>query len=73
MNTVTSEAVSIDARARAQSRFWLGVDGGGTNSRAAIVDEAGTIRGDLRGDRSVGPRRPKSRSQPTSACKSDSD
>ncbi len=50
MNTVTSEVVSIDARIYTQSRFWLGVDGGGTNSRAAIVDEAGTIWGEGRSD-----------------------
>lgn len=48
MNTVTSEAVSIDEHTH--SGFWLGVDGGGTNSRAAIVDAAGTIRGEGRSD-----------------------
>ncbi|MEK7831153.1 MAG: BadF/BadG/BcrA/BcrD ATPase family protein, partial [Acidobacteriota bacterium] len=47
---MTSEVVSIDARIYTQSRFWLGVDGGGTNSRAAIVDEAGTIWGEGRSD-----------------------
>ena len=48
MNTVTSEAVSIDAHTHTQSKFWLGVDGGGTNSRAVILDETGTIRGEGR-------------------------
>lgn len=46
MNTVTSEAVSIDEHTH--KRFWLGVDGGGTNSRAVIVDEAGTVLGEGR-------------------------
>jgi len=50
MNTVTSEAVSIDAHTHTQSRFWLGVDGGGTNSRAVILDETGAIRGEGRSD-----------------------
>lgn len=50
MNTVTSEAVSIDAHRHTQPVFWLGVDGGGTNSRAVIVDEIGTIRGEGRSD-----------------------
>ncbi len=48
MNTVTSEAVSIDAHTHTKSRFWLGVDGGGTNSRAVIVDETGAVRGEGR-------------------------
>ncbi|MBP6820762.1 MAG: hypothetical protein KA368_04430 [Acidobacteria bacterium] len=50
MNTVTSEVVLVDARTQTQMGFWLGVDGGGTNSRAAIVDEAGIVRGEGRSD-----------------------
>lgn len=50
MNTVTSEAVSIDAHTHTQPRFWLGVDGGGTNSRAVILDGTGTILGEGRSD-----------------------
>jgi Ethanolamine utilization protein EutJ (predicted chaperonin) len=46
MNTVTSEAVSIDEHTHRQ--FWLGVDGGGTNSRAAVVDQNGTVLGEGR-------------------------
>ncbi len=48
MNTVTSEAVSIDAHMHTQPRFWLGVDGGGTNSRAVIVNESGVVCGEGR-------------------------
>lgn len=28
------------------ARFWLGIDGGGTNCRAALADDAGTVRGE---------------------------
>ncbi len=48
MNTVTSEAVSIDVHMHTQPRFWLGVDGGGTNSRAVIVNERGIVCGEGR-------------------------
>jgi N-acetylglucosamine kinase-like BadF-type ATPase len=33
-----------------QMHFWLGVDGGGTNCRAAIADESGLIRGEGRSE-----------------------
>lgn len=48
MNTVTSEVVSLDAHTHTQSHFWLGVDGGGTNSRAVVIDETGAVRGEGR-------------------------
>jgi N-acetylglucosamine kinase-like BadF-type ATPase len=50
MNTVTSEAVLVDAHTQTKMGYWLGVDGGGTNSRAAIVDEAGIALGEGRSD-----------------------
>jgi N-acetylglucosamine kinase-like BadF-type ATPase len=30
--------------------FWLGIDGGGTNTRAALLDRAGRVRGEGRAD-----------------------
>lgn len=30
----------------AAPRFWLGIDGGGTNCRAALADDAGAVRGE---------------------------
>jgi N-acetylglucosamine kinase-like BadF-type ATPase len=48
MKIVTSKAVDncpqIDEQG--ESHFWLGIDGGGTNCRAAIVDDQGKIRGE---------------------------
>jgi N-acetylglucosamine kinase-like BadF-type ATPase len=48
MNTVTTKAVSstVSSKAVSQSHFWLGVDGGGTNCRAVVVDDAGEILGE---------------------------
>lgn len=43
METSIPPADSSDNRA---ARFWLGVDGGGTNCRAAIADDAGAVRGE---------------------------
>jgi N-acetylglucosamine kinase-like BadF-type ATPase len=31
-------------------RFWLGIDGGGTNCRAAVADDEGAVRGEGRAD-----------------------
>lgn len=49
MNTVTSDAVlpMVFSKAHSQTHqhFWLGIDGGGTNCRAAIVSEAGDLLG----------------------------
>src|SRR5262249_39800643 len=52
MNTVTPKAVSstdfagVLANPNLQSHFWLGVDGGGTNCRAVIADDAGKTLGE---------------------------
>jgi N-acetylglucosamine kinase-like BadF-type ATPase len=45
MNVVTSEVVFTAPQPAAQGHFWLGVDGGGTNCRAVIVDDGGKVIG----------------------------
>jgi len=52
MKIVTTKVVDTDFHAdeQAESHFWLGIDGGGTNCRAAIVDEQGKIRGEGRAE-----------------------
>lgn len=54
MNTPVSEGVLAEPpRSRhkeGRSKYWLGVDGGGTNCRAAIVDEDEVVRGEGRAD-----------------------
>lgn len=47
METPTPTAALNDSAA---PRFWLGIDGGGTNCRAAIADDAGTVRGEGRAE-----------------------
>lgn len=54
MNTVTFEAASAtvlpmaldEARVQTQPHFWLGIDGGGTNCRAAIGSPDGKVLGE---------------------------
>ena len=50
MDTLTPKAVSstvlADAHPHAQSHFWLGVDGGGTNCRASVANDAGETLGE---------------------------
>ncbi len=49
MSVVTSQAVSVEPQT-IQSHFWLGVDGGGTNCRAAIIDNDGIVIGEGRAE-----------------------
>src|SRR5262245_26733553 len=46
MSVVTFEGVSEEPQSIDQSNFWLGVDGGGTHCRAAIVDDDGEVLGE---------------------------
>src|SRR5215510_11393051 len=52
MKIVTSKVADKHPHAdeQTESHFWLGIDGGGTNCRAAIVDEQGKIRGEGRAE-----------------------
>jgi N-acetylglucosamine kinase-like BadF-type ATPase len=54
MNIVTSEAFLDNPprqrRIENQSKYWLGIDGGGTNCRAVIVDFSGAIKGEGRAE-----------------------
>ncbi len=50
MNTLTSEAVINELHTQHLVHYWLGVDGGGTNCRAAIVDDLGVLRGEGRSE-----------------------
>jgi N-acetylglucosamine kinase-like BadF-type ATPase len=46
MNAITSEEISASSppvRQSGRENLWLGVDGGGTNCRAVIVDDSGEI------------------------------
>ncbi len=45
MSAVISEVVSVAPQPIHQGHFWLGIDGGGTNCRAAIVDDEGKVIG----------------------------
>ncbi|MGH9768367.1 MAG: BadF/BadG/BcrA/BcrD ATPase family protein [Blastocatellia bacterium] len=46
MSVVTSESVSVEPQSIDQTNFWLGVDGGGTNCRAAIVGDDDEVIGE---------------------------
>src|SRR5262249_42421418 len=46
MSVVTFEGDSEEPQSIDQSHFWLGVDGGGTNCRAAIVVAGGEVIGE---------------------------
>lgn len=49
MSVVTFEDVSAEPQPidqLDQAHFWLGIDGGGTNCRAVIVDGAGDVIGE---------------------------
>lgn len=53
MSVVTFEDVSAEPQPidqLDQAHFWLGIDGGGTNCRAVIVDGAGDVIGEGRAD-----------------------
>src|SRR5262245_16334519 len=52
MKIATTKVIDTDLHAdeQVESHFWLGIDGGGTNCRAAIVDEQGKIRGEGRAE-----------------------
>src|SRR5262245_47184951 len=54
MNSLTSEAVTVEpsrsSPLNTHLNFWLGVDGGGTHCRAAIVDDSGIVRGEGRAE-----------------------
>jgi N-acetylglucosamine kinase-like BadF-type ATPase len=50
MNVVTPEVVSAEPQTKYQRHFWLGVDGGGTNCRAAIADDEGNVIGEGRAE-----------------------
>ncbi len=54
MNTPRSDAALAEppkqSHSQNQSKYWLGVDGGGTNCRAAVVDDAGSIKGEGRAE-----------------------
>jgi N-acetylglucosamine kinase-like BadF-type ATPase len=45
MSAVISEVVSVAPQPVHRGHLWLGVDGGGTNCRAAIVDDEGKVIG----------------------------
>ena len=48
MSTVTTETVISEPQTKKTTagHFWLGIDGGGTNCRAAVMDSAGKICGE---------------------------
>jgi N-acetylglucosamine kinase-like BadF-type ATPase len=48
MKIVRRKAIDTSSQTEEQggSHFWLGIDGGGTNCRAAIADDPGNIRGE---------------------------
>lgn len=46
MHTLTEETSFAGIQEPDQGQFWLGVDGGGTNTRAAILDTLGQLRGE---------------------------
>lgn len=54
METVTTNTTQTETYLRTPAgvgvQFWLGIDGGGTNCRAAIVDSDGNLRGEGRAD-----------------------
>ena len=53
MDTLTPKTVSsaeAQITPNSQPRFWLGVDGGGTNCRAVIADDAGKTLGEGRAE-----------------------
>lgn len=50
MNAVTFNSPSIEAHTHFLSHFWLGIDGGGTNCRAAVADDDGRVLGEGRAD-----------------------
>lgn len=50
MSAVTFEDVSAKTQSIKQSNLWLGVDGGGTNCRAVIVDDVSEIIGEGRAE-----------------------
>jgi len=50
MSAVISEVVSVAPQPVYRGYFWLGVDGGGTNCRAAIVDDDGKVIGSGRAE-----------------------
>ncbi len=50
MNAVISQAVSAEPQPFHQNHYWLGIDGGGTNCRAAIGDDNDRIVGEGRAD-----------------------
>lgn len=50
MSVVTFEDVFVGPQSINQSHYWLGIDGGGTNCRAIIVDDDGEIIGEGRAE-----------------------
>ncbi len=50
MNAVTINTSALDTHTHLQTHYWLGIDGGGTNCRAAVVDDEGTVLGEGRAD-----------------------
>lgn len=46
MNSLTSKEIFIDNRNQSTTRFWLGVDGGGTNCRAVVTDDNENVLGE---------------------------
>ena len=50
MNAVTINTAVLDTRTHLQTHYWLGIDGGGTNCRAAVTDDEGVVLGQGRAD-----------------------
>ncbi len=50
METLTEETSFVGMQEPDQSQFWLGIDGGGTNTRAAILDTLGQWCGEGRAE-----------------------
>src|SRR5262245_16087193 len=46
MNVVTINSAIPDTHAHIKTHYWLGIDGGGTNCRAAVMDSDGNLLGE---------------------------